>query len=94
LLAFLTDRVCRCDFARHIQDFRACCSHLIFAEHIALWAADRHSHVENCRIWARKAEKQLAALESGQNPLEVRDLTEASARRRTDELDEQTNKAG
>lgn len=62
--------------AKRIGQFRAGCSVLIFAEHRPLSDADRQWLVERCRAWADKLDKQLEALEAGQDPVQVRAETD------------------
>ena len=81
------------DVARRIQQFRSGCTRLIFAEHRPLSPAEKEELIENCRIWGRKLDKQVAALESGQNPLEVRKETDDLIRHMIDRLHEQAKKA-
>ena len=69
-----------------VHRLRAGCSRLIFAEHRPLPPADQQWLIENCRTWGRKLDRQLAALESGQNVLEVRDETDVLVRHVIDEL--------
>jgi hypothetical protein len=65
------------ELARRMNELREGCSRLIFAVHRPLTPQDRQWLVETCRVWGRKLDKQLAALESGQNTIEVRDETDA-----------------
>jgi len=65
------------ELARRMNELREGCSRLIFAAHRPLPPEDRQWLVETCRVWGRKLDKQLAALESGQNTIEVRDETDA-----------------
>jgi hypothetical protein len=58
--------------ARRIEEFRQGCSVLIFAAHKPLPAVDRQWLVERCRVWAAKLDQQVAALEAGRDPLQVR----------------------
>jgi hypothetical protein len=78
---------------RRINEFRAGCSRLIFAEHQPLPAPDRQWLIENCRVWGRKLDKQLAALEAGQDVLEVRRETDALIHQLMDELHTQARKS-
>jgi hypothetical protein len=58
--------------AKRLNEFRTGCSQLIFAEHAPLAKADRLWLVERCRVWAGKLDAHLAALESGEDPAQVR----------------------
>jgi hypothetical protein len=79
--------------AKRIHQFRAGCTRLIFVVHRPLPHADQQWLIENCRIWGRKLDKQLAALESGQNALEVRADTDELVRQVVDALRLQARKA-
>ncbi|NNJ25772.1 hypothetical protein [Alienimonas chondri] len=67
--------------AKRIGEFRAGCSVLILAEHPALPddAADRLR--EKCRLWASALDEQLAAVEAGEPPIEVRGRTDETVRK-------------
>lgn len=58
--------------AMRITEFRLGCSSLIAAEHRPLSADDRAWLIEKCQAWAEKLEGHLAAVEAGQDPLQVR----------------------
>jgi hypothetical protein len=58
--------------AKRIGEFRQGCSVLILSPHRPLPAEDRAWLVEKCRAWAAKLDTHLAAVEAGQDPLEVR----------------------
>src|SRR5262249_62004424 len=60
--------------AKRIGEFRQGCSRLILAPHKPLGDEDRKWLVERCRVWAKKLDDQLAALEQeqGADPIKVR----------------------
>ncbi|MFH5806798.1 hypothetical protein ACG2DA_22355, partial [Alienimonas sp. DA493] len=58
--------------AKRIAEFRTGCSVLILAEHPALSEASAELLREKCRNWAAALDDQLAAVEAGEPPLEVR----------------------
>jgi hypothetical protein len=58
--------------AKRINEFRTGCSQLIFATHTPLDPKDRDWLVEKCRLWAKKLDDHLTALENGADPLKVR----------------------
>ncbi|MEM9704243.1 MAG: hypothetical protein AAF907_17520, partial [Planctomycetota bacterium] len=67
--------------AKRIGEFRAGCSVLILAEHPALPADSAELLREKCRLWAAKLDAQLAAVEAGEPPLEVRAQTDETVRK-------------
>jgi hypothetical protein len=58
--------------AKRIEQFRAGCSTLIFAEHKPLTPEDKKWLVERCRVWAKKLDDCVVALEKGGDPERVR----------------------
>jgi hypothetical protein len=58
--------------AKRIEQFRAGCSALIFAEHKPLTPEDKKWLVERCRFWAGKLDGYVVALEKGDDPERVR----------------------
>ena len=50
--------------AKRITEFRQGCSMLILAKHAPLSPEDRQWLVERCRLWARKLDDHLVALEA------------------------------
>lgn len=64
--------------ARRISEFRQGCSVLILAEHRPLPAEDRAWLVGKCKAWAAKLDAHLAAVEAGEDPIQVRDEADAT----------------
>lgn len=67
--------------ARRIGELRQGCSMLIFAEHRPLDETERQWLVEKCRAWAAKLDQHLVALESGEDPLDVRGRADETVRK-------------
>jgi len=72
--------------ARRIGELRTGCAQLILGKHRALSTADRLWLLNHCRAWGATMDKQLAALESGQDVQQVRQQTDATVREITNEL--------
>ncbi|QDT14993.1 hypothetical protein [Alienimonas californiensis] len=72
--------------AKRIAEFRAGCSVLILAEHPALSPASAELLREKCRNWAAALDAQLAAVEAGEPPIEVRSRTDETVRKLIDAL--------
>lgn len=72
--------------ALRIGEFRQGCSRLLLAEHPALSSSDREWLHERCRVWAQRLDEHLVALESGANPLQIREEADATVRRLIDAL--------
>src|SRR5262249_54930868 len=64
--------------AKRIAEFRQGCSVLLLSPHRPLSAEDRAWLVEKCRTWAAQLDGDLAAVESGQDPLQVRGQADAT----------------
>ena len=60
------------DVAARLLEFRKGCSFLILSPHPALSDRDRDWLLFKCRVWARRLDEHLAALEKGNDPLTVR----------------------
>jgi hypothetical protein len=58
--------------AQRILEMRQGCNRLILSDHPPLSAAEQKWLKDKCRVWAAKFDDQLAALEAGADPAEVR----------------------
>jgi hypothetical protein len=58
--------------AKRLNEFRTGCSQLILSPHPSLRPLDQDWLVDKCRLWAKKLDEHLSALESGTDPLIVR----------------------
>lgn len=83
----------RLGVATRINEFRQGCSTLIVSEHPLLAAADQKWLVEKCRAWAEKFDEQLRALESGTDPMKVRDSMDTVTNKLIDALKNQAKVA-
>ena len=81
------------DVARRINQFRQGCSTLILAPHKPLSDEDRKWLVERCRVWAKKLDDQLVALEQGADPVEVRTEVDGIVNKLVDALRDRAKKA-
>ncbi len=79
---------------QRLNELRTGCSRLILADHKPLSAADRAQLLDHCREWAKQFDTQLAALESGADPLRVRDQVDAVMREATRTLQLQADTIG
>jgi hypothetical protein len=66
--------------ATRIAEFRQGCSKLILSNHEPLSDEDRRWLIVRCRLCAARLDKQLAALEAGRGPLQVRDEADQTIR--------------
>jgi hypothetical protein len=80
--------------AKRINEFRTGCSQLIFSPHTPLEPADRDWLVERCRLWAKKLDEHLSALEAGADPLEVRKKADETINALRDKLRERAAQLG
>jgi hypothetical protein len=74
--------------AKQITEFRAGCSQLIFAPHTPLAQADKNWLLERCRVWAKKLDDHLTALEAGADPVKVRGEADETIRKLSNALRE------
>jgi hypothetical protein len=82
------------ELARRIAEFRQGCTILILSPHRPLSPEDRAWLVERCHGWAAKLDAHLAAVESGQDVLRVRDEVDAMINRLIRTLRERAMDAG
>ena len=61
---------------KRLEELRLGCSTLIAAPHRSLANKDRQWLIQKCQAWAKKFDQQLAALQSGEDPLQVRSRTD------------------
>jgi hypothetical protein len=69
------------ELARRILQLRQGCDTLLLGEHEPLPGPDREWLKARCRKWADQFDRQLAALESGKDPREVREAVDDSVRK-------------
>lgn len=79
--------------AKRIGEFRQGCSRLILAPHQPLGDEDRKWLVERCRVWAKKLDYQLVALEQGEDPVQVRTEVDRIVNTLVDALHDRAKKA-
>jgi hypothetical protein len=79
--------------AQRINEFRQGCSTLILAPHKPLGDEDRKWLVERCRVWAKKLDDQLAALEQGEDPVKVRTEVDGIVNKLVDALHDRAKTA-
>jgi hypothetical protein len=67
--------------AQRISELRQGCSTLILGKHQPLGETDRQWLLEKCRAWAAKLDQHLVALESGDDPADVRARADDTVRK-------------
>ena len=80
--------------ARRIVQFREGCTRLILAKHEPLTPKDGAWLRERCRVWSKKLDEQLAALESGGDVTSVRNQVDGVVDKLAKALRERAAHAG
>ncbi|HEX7378459.1 MAG TPA: hypothetical protein VF278_15175 [Pirellulales bacterium] len=79
------------DLEASIRQMRAGCHRLIADAHPALGAEDRQWLVQKCRDWGVKFDAQLAAIEGGAAPAQVREAMDKTVRTLIEKLHERAD---
>jgi hypothetical protein len=80
--------------AKRLNEFRTGCSQLILSPHTSLAPVDREWLVEKCRLWAKKLDEHITALETGSEPLKVREAADETIHKLQGALRERATQMG